>query len=141
MGVACYAVLMSELPKDFDGWNTKKKNVETRAVVPNFAERDIWWCAIGVNVGYEQDGKHEHYERPVCVLRKFNKDLFIGLPLTSTLKEHPYYFAHRLHETEGSILLSQARVLSAKRLERRLGRIGRGRFKELRDQYRDLYSS
>jgi mRNA interferase MazF len=125
--------------KDFDVWNRKKKLLEERKVAPNFSERDIWWCAIGVNVGYEEDGKHQNFERPVCVLRKFNKDIFIGVPLTSIQKDNPYYFPHKLHETEGSILLSQARIFSAKRLERKLGHIGKGRFVALRKQYRNLF--
>ena len=120
--------------KNFNSWNEKKKRI-----VPNFSERDIWWCALGLNVGYEEDGKHADFERPICILRKFNKDIFIGLPLTSVRKNNPYYFPHQLHDTCGSILLSQARILSAKRLERKLGRLGRGRFMELRKKYRDLY--
>jgi mRNA interferase MazF len=125
--------------KEYDKWNSAKKTLEARTVVPDFSERDVWWCSIGVNVGFEEDGKNENFERPVCILRKFNKEIFVGLPLTSTKKDGPYYFHHKLHDTDGAILLSQARLFSAKRLQRKLGHIGRGRFKELRKQYRALY--
>ncbi len=30
------------------------------------------WCSIGINVGDEEDGKNELYERPVLVIKKFN---------------------------------------------------------------------
>jgi mRNA interferase MazF len=125
--------------KDYDTWNNKKKIIEGRTEVPEFSERDIWWCTLGLNVGYEEDGKNEDFERPVCILRKFNKGIFIGLPLTSTRKDSPYYFPHKLHDTEGAILLSQARLLSVKRLQRKLGHIGKGRFTELRTEFRKLY--
>jgi mRNA interferase MazF len=125
--------------KNFDLWNSLKKGLEARSSVPEFSERDIWWCSLGLNVGYEEDGKNENFERPVCILRKFNKEIFVGLPLTSTRKGSPYYFPHKLHDTEGAILLSQGRLLSAKRLERKLGHIGKGKFKELRERYRNLY--
>jgi mRNA interferase MazF len=125
--------------KDYDTWNKKKKELEEKTHAPEFSERDIWWCSLGLNLGYEEDGKNENFERPVCVVRKFNKDMFIGLPLTSVQKDSEYYFPHTLHAKEGSILLSQARVMSAKRLQRKLGHIGRGRFRELREKYRGLF--
>lgn len=125
--------------KDYNAWNAKKKIIEAREAVPEFSERDIWWCSLGLNVGYEEDGKNENFERPVCVLRKFNKDIFIGLPLISAQKTGPYYFPHVLHETAGSIILSQGRLLSAKRLQRKLGRMSRGKFQELRSRYTELF--
>lgn len=94
-----------------------------------------------MNIGYEEDGKNKHFERPVCILRKFNKDIFIGLPLTSTKKDSPYYYSFDLHDTQGSILLSQSRLMSAKRLQRKLGRVGKGKFSEIRERYRHLFLS
>ncbi len=125
--------------KDYAAWHVKKGEIEARATVPEFSERDIWWCSLGLNVGHEEDGKNNDFERPVCVLRKFNKDMFIGLPLTSAEKDSPYYFPHTLHETAGSIILSQGRLLSAKRLQRKLGRMSRGKFGELRTKYTKLF--
>jgi mRNA interferase MazF len=125
--------------KDFVAWTKTKTQLEAREVVPEFTERDIWWCSLGENIGYEEDGKNQHFERPVCVLKKFNKDIFIGLPLTSTQKQNRYYFPYALHETEGSIVLSQCRLLSAKRLQRKLSRMGRGSFSKLKNAYLAQY--
>ena len=62
--------------KDFDSWNTEKKQLEEFGPdVLIFHEREIWWCSIGVNLGDEQDGKNELFERPVLVVRKFNRKL------------------------------------------------------------------
>lgn len=125
--------------KEYDAWNEQKKRIEDKVLVPNFSEQDIWWASLGLNVGFEEDGKNESFERPVCVLKKFNKDIFFGLPLTSTQKDGAYYFPHALHDTEGSIILSQGRLMSAKRLRRKLGRMGRGKFKALRKKYTELF--
>lgn len=57
--------------KDFDTWSKEKKTLEQEghdSLV--FHEREIWWCSIGINVGDEQDGKNERFERPVLVLKK-----------------------------------------------------------------------
>jgi len=52
---------MADFPKDFDGWIVKKKEYHFRkATPPLFKERDIWWISIGVNVGFEEDGKNSN---------------------------------------------------------------------------------
>ena len=125
--------------KNYTIWHNKKQELDGRMIVPNFSERDIWWCSLGLNIGYEEDGKNENFERPVCVLKKFNKDIFIGLPLTSTRKDNKYYYPYVLHNTPGTIILSQARLMSVKRLQRRLGRIGKGKFSDLKKKYIGIY--
>ena len=52
----------------------------------------MWWCALGINVGVETDGKHGNFERPVLVLMKFNKDAVLVVPLSSNAKRNPYYY-------------------------------------------------
>lgn len=126
--------------KDFSGWHKKKIEINQRLISFDFAQQDIWWCSLGINIGCEEDGKNEEFERPVLVLKKFSRDIFIGLPLTSTKKESDYYFPCTLHEQEGSILLSHPRLLSAKRLNRRLIKLARGTFKEVQDKYLNLFT-
>jgi mRNA interferase MazF len=79
---------MDTFKKDFRGWCEKKEILHGKDedLVPYFNERELWWCALGVNIGFEQDGKNEHFERPVLVLRKFNKHLLLVLPQTSKAK-------------------------------------------------------
>ena len=72
--------------KNFSKWNKKKIEVENRdidALKINFKNREVWWCSLGENIGYEQDGKGENFERPILILRKFNKHIFLGIPLTT----------------------------------------------------------
>ena len=40
---------------------------------PYFKEREIWWVNLGVNVGFEQDGKGDNFERPILILKKFGE--------------------------------------------------------------------
>jgi mRNA interferase MazF len=81
---------------------------------------EVWWCALGANVGVEADGKHDNFERPVLVLRKFNRDAVLVVPLTSRPKQNPY---HAMFHHEGetfSAVVSQIRLVSTRRLLRRL---------------------
>jgi len=110
--------------KDFFKWHLRKKEIDIKERTVLYRAQEIWWCSIGANVGVEADGKSVLFERPVLVFRKFNKDMFWGLPLTSQIKEDkPFYFAFSLQSRSQTAVLSQMRVLSSKRLIRRLGKI------------------
>ena len=117
--------------KDFEGWHTLKTQLNNRNDPPEFQKRDIWWCSVGVNIGFEADGKNEMYNRPVLVLRKFNKNLFLGLPLTSRVKENPYYVKISIHGKTQCAMISQLRLFESKRLTRRLVRLDDGDFNKL----------
>ena len=42
-----------------------------------FREKEVWWAALGKNVGFEVDGKHELFERPVLIVKKiFQRYMF-----------------------------------------------------------------
>ncbi|MDR0299066.1 MAG: hypothetical protein LBI13_03170 [Streptococcaceae bacterium] len=49
--------------KEFDFWNNEKKHLNNREKAFYVKEREIWYCSLGVNVGYEIDGKHEQFEK------------------------------------------------------------------------------
>jgi len=126
--------------KQFDRWNTIKKKVHTRADNVRFHEREIWWCALGANVGSEQDGVTEKFERPVLVVKNFNGHVLWAVPLTRTYRLYsPYYF---LLEKDGKgmsvAVVSQLRLISSKRLIRKIRTINRAQFDELVDWIKHL---
>jgi mRNA-degrading endonuclease toxin of MazEF toxin-antitoxin module len=108
--------------KEFDLWNAKKKEIERSDVERLCREREIWWCTLGVNVGSEQDGKNELFERPVLILKRYNIDLILILPITSTEKNNPYYVKIS-GVVSSSVILSQIRAVDSKRLLRKVGMI------------------
>lgn len=78
--------------KDFGNWNIRKKDLDRRTSRPPFfKEKEVWWLSIGVNIGYEEDGKGRNFARPVLILRKFNNQLFLGIPLSTKTKANIYY--------------------------------------------------
>src|SRR3989338_1564765 len=97
------------MEKDFDKWNGLKKNLQKNGNRFFFHEREIWWCSVGVNLGFEQNGRSDTFERPVLILRKFNQDIFLGLPMTSALKEGPHYQKIHYEGRDYNIVLSQIR--------------------------------
>lgn len=126
--------------KNYLKWHAIKSDIENSGKEILFRDREIWWCSLGENVGFEQDGKNEKYERPVLVFRKFNKGMFWGLPLTSKEKNDSFHYKLALHiknenneieERISIVILSQLRLLSGKRLIRRVARINENNFKEI----------
>ena len=50
------------MKKEFDIWNANKKNIQNRELLNiKFHSREVWWCAVGVNIGSEQDGIGENF--------------------------------------------------------------------------------
>lgn len=122
------------MSKTFDDWNVVKKDLDSKVLLPSFKEREIWWCSIGINIGFEMDGKHEVFHRPVLVIRKFNKSTFYGLPLSSKIKDNEFYHQFVVKGQVSSALLTQLRVFDSKRLTRKIGYIEQEKFEEIKTQ-------
>lgn len=59
------------MTKEFIKWNSEKVLVHTDKVRPFFHEREVWWCSLGINVGFEQDGSGKDFLRPIVIIKKF----------------------------------------------------------------------
>ncbi len=125
--------------KDFDQWNEKKKKIHDRNDLILFHEREIWWCALGVNIGFEQDGKNENFERPVLILSKFNREVLWAVPLTRRQKNNKYYFNINHQATDSWVILSQVKLISSRRLLRRTGALSEDKFKEVVNKIKGLF--
>ena len=131
------------MKKDYTKWHKIKtdiNNLETRAF---FHEREIWFCYSGANVGFEQDGSGQEYLRPVLIIRKFNNDIFWGVPLTKLdsdkSKDSRYYYSFSFIEGITSLaILSQIRLMDAKRLARQIGTMKEGGFRKVKEKLKAL---
>jgi mRNA-degrading endonuclease toxin of MazEF toxin-antitoxin module len=126
------------MQKDFDRWNNLKKKIQDKQNVSCFREREICFISLGINIGYEQDGKHNKFERPIIVFQKLNKNLFLGLPLTNTVKENRFYFNFEFKNKTRGIILSQIRLLDAKRIQRKIGNMSKLDFQNLNKKLKKL---
>ncbi len=105
------------MKKDFQRWTTKKEQLNDTEGTALFHEREVWWCALGANIGFEQDGSSELFTRPVVVLSKFNLDACLVVPLTAKPKKGKYYFSvGNVSGRDAVAVLSQIRFVDRKRL-------------------------
>ena len=120
------------MQKDFDGWNSKKKQTDAGAERPAYHTREIWWCALGTNIGSEQDGTGHNFDRPVVIVRGFNREVCFVVALMGRKRTSPFHFpVGVIEDREASAILSQVRLLDTKRLVRKLGTLHIKKFNAL----------
>lgn len=122
----------------FDEWNGVKKITDAEDASHYFREGDIFFTRIGKNIGFEQDGKGRDFMRPVVVVRKFNNEVFFGVMLTTRNNENPFYMSiGKIRGKENFAILSQCRLLDARRLDHKIGHVPRHSFLSLKERIRD----
>lgn len=127
------------MEKDFDTWNEEKKKLHAHVFADFVHMREVWWCAVGVNVGVEADGKHDNFERPVLVLQKFSKDAVLAVCITSRVrKDNSYHVVYAHDGKEFSAVISQIRLVSTKRLIRKIFSMDSANFRRIRDAVAEM---
>lgn len=127
------------MQKNFDDWNEQKKCTHARQSAPFCHARELWWCALGVNVGSEQDGSGREYRRPALVLKSLSRETFLAVPLTTSTRAHPLRPAvGKVEGREAHALLSQIRVVDTRRLVRKIGYLDKAVFEEVRKNAREM---
>ena len=130
---------MNKAMKDFDGWNMQKKTIHSSGENKFYHPRDIWWCSLGTNVGFEQDGTGIIKTRPVIIISGFSKNVCLIIPLTTSQKNNKYYLKiGRIKNKEASAIISQIRLIDTKRLIKKMGVINKNKFEEIRKAVKDL---
>ena len=130
---------MNKTRKDFNRWNEKKKEVDyyTKNILPN--KKQVWWLSIGLNVGVEEDGKNNNFERPVLIVKVFNRQCFLGIPITSADKSNKkYYFPIVYNKKKFFLILSQIRLFSVKRLSRKIYKINSADFLQIKKELKKV---
>lgn len=126
------------MEKDFRKWHHLKTDIDKSGKRLFFHEREIWFCHLGANIGSEENGRGDAFLRPVIVARKFNSEIFWAIPLARTQKEKAFYFSFQLDGAVSVAMLSQIRLVDARRLRRRIGTIAQTDFVLLKEKLKAL---
>jgi mRNA interferase MazF len=127
------------MEKNFDQWNEAKKRLNNLPIGRFYRPGEIWWCAIGINIGSEQDGTGVNFDRPIVIIRGFNKQALFGVLLTGKKKQGTYYhYLGKIRGRDNSAILSQIRLIDSKRLIRRMGVLDKDIFKRLCEELKQI---
>lgn len=128
---------------DYNSWNLAKQDIEKSSDIPHYfpQEREVWMASIGKNIGFEQNGSGTNFSRPVLVIKKFNNQMFWCVPLSTKQKGFDFYYNFTdINRHPVSAILAQMKLVSIKRLQRKLYDIPPEAFKEIKDKLRILIS-
>ena len=123
------------MQKDFDKWNEKKKKLDVRVIEETlfFKEAEVWWIHIGLNIGFETNGKGEEFTRPVLILKKYNKFSFLAVPLSTSTKTNKYRVSVGIIDGKNALAnLSQIKNIDSKRLAKKICTLERGLFETIK---------
>lgn len=128
------------LIKRFLEWiGLKAKIHNNKSTPPFFKEGEIWWCYFGENVGTEMNGKGDSFTRPILVYKKYDKYSFFALPLTTKHKNGSWYFTFVHNNKKQTVVLSQGRTISFKRLRELVGKVDSVDYKDIKKAFENLY--
>jgi len=132
-------MISKKIDKDFDSWNLQKKKIHNSGKSKFYRAREIWWCDLGINIGFEQDGTGKDNRRPVLILRGFSKQVCLIIPLTTSQKKNKYYLKiGEVNGKEASLIISQIRLVDTMRLVRKIEELKQEKFDEIRKIVKDL---
>ena len=126
--------------KSFKEWFSVKEKLDAiDAHPPLFKEGEVWWCAIGENVGVEVSGKDASFSRPVLVFKKLSQYGFIGIPLSTQNKQGTWYVSVIMKEKAVTANLSQIRFFSSKRMYNKLATFDEGDVAKTKQAFTSLF--
>lgn len=128
--------------KDFHDWNKKKIKIDENRTFNHPKEKEIWWCSVGVNIGCEVYGKGLDYTRPVLVINAEGSESFIGIPLTSNIKNKKYSCIIKTDDDVlHTVLVYQIRSFDKRRLMERKYALSNEEYSKIEKYFKKLYKS
>jgi mRNA interferase MazF len=127
------------MKKDFDAWNEQKKKVDAQESGRLYRAREVWWCKLGINIGFEQDGTGAEHSRPVLVLKAFSAFACLIVPLSTSTKKNRYYVSvGSIDGKEARAIISQVRLVDTRRLENKICVLDKAMFGAIKKVVKDL---
>jgi len=131
--------------KEYDEWNEVKKNTQQKKRKLGMKSREIFWVKIGHNIGSEEYGKGKDFARPVIIVRRLTSDLFIGIPITTTIKNNDYFHSFTYNnksrgQVENSAMILQVKTFSIKRVLSKIGTVDKESFDEILEKTKSLFN-
>ena len=118
-----------------------KKKIHLNNDDPDYfpKEGEVWMSSFGKNIGYEQNGGGGNFSRPALVVKKFNNRMFWCVPLSTKQKQFDFYF--NFTDPNGqkvSVILAQLKLMSVKRLKRKLYEIESDVLSRMKEKLREF---
>lgn len=138
-----------------DQWNEFKKIIQTQRKKNQLNKKNVFYgsvgdihsCRLGINIGYEENGKWCLYARPVLIIKKIGIMYFV-VPMTTSEKHNIYH--HILNNTQlnyhksqtpvpvSTLILSQVRVVDASRFSHKIATVSLSEMSLIKEKLKTL---
>lgn len=126
--------------KRFHIWIPKKSELDAKEHRPPLvSEGDVWWVALGENIGSEVNGKSHLFSRPVIILKKLAHGFYFVVPTSTKDKVGSWYVSFRHKDVQNVACLHQSRSIDYRRLYGRIGMLDDADFARIRKGFLMLY--
>ena len=132
---------MKRFVKNYIQWMGVKSRVNNKGIIRSFKEGEVWWAAVGENIGVEIDGKNEKYSRPIIILKKHSNLFFTAVPLTSQAHKGTWYTQFIFHNKEETAVLVQTKPMDVTRLYERMGKLSKSDYNKILNSYLRLFQN
>lgn len=123
----------------FDEWNKHKKKISKRTPSLYFKTGEVWWVHLGLNIGFEMNGKGDLFMRPVVIIKKYNKYSFLAIPLSTSKKISKYQVPIGIIDGRDAIAnLSQIKNIDSKRLINKICSLEYQKFIYIKEKARQI---
>ena len=126
---------------NFDSWNEIKKKIDSENTKPDRfpKEGEIWMSSLGKNIGFEQNGSGNNFSRPILIIKKFNNQMFWSISLSTKQKDFDFYYNFTdLDNNKVSAILAQLKLVSVKRLKRKLYDLSEKQLEEIKNKLKSF---
>src|SRR3989344_3685061 len=128
------------MQKDFEVWHELKSKLDSIKTGVLFNEGEIWWCAVGKNMGVEVNGKSQIFARPIIIFKKLNQSSFYGIPMTTSDKTGSWYIPFMHQGKENKVMLNQIRAYDYRRLYNKLGTLDDNDWNRLKQAFHEFFA-
>lgn len=135
-----YIIVSKNHRKSLRYWSKVKIDIELKES-PRFCKKgDVWWCSLGQNIGTEQNGSGDKFQRPVLVLKIFNHKTILIIPLTTSDKTNIYRkYVGIIRGKHAKAIICQLRTISSKRLTEKITTMDKKIFKQTKKEVRKIF--
>ena len=85
-----------------------------------------------MNIGREQNGGGDNFERPIIIIKKLSPDTLVAVPLSTKKRMDQFQVVVTFGNLINYGLIDQVRVIDSKRLLRKIGMVKSLEFEEMR---------
>lgn len=131
---------MGCMKKDFQDWFVSKQKLDNKEHKPPLVSQgDIWWVALGENIGSEIYGKGEFFTRPGIIFKKLSRKLYLIIPTTSKYKTGSWFVPFSQDSKKNFACLHQIRIIDYRRLFSKMGTLDHSDLKRVRIAFERLF--